>query len=67
MAKHLNATNIVSQRLTSGVLNSVINEMVEGDHPDNSTILGHIMQGNRCIQVQLVVIQDQSQFMEWIG
>lgn len=67
MAKHINATSIISQRLTSGVLNSIITEMVEGDHPDNSLILGHIMQGNRCVQVQLVVTQNKAQFMEWIG
>lgn len=67
MAKHTSAVQIAAARLTAPVLNSMINEMIEGDHPDNSVILSHIMQGNRCIQVQLIVTQDKAQFMEWIG
>lgn len=67
MKNKTTASAVIAHRLTGGALKSLVDEMVEGGHADNSYILGHIMQGNRCVQVQVIVTQDKTQFMEWLG
>lgn len=60
------AASIIANRAQSS-LPSMITELIENNHPDDSIILGYVKVGNRCIQVQLHITQEEDNFMEWIG
>lgn len=44
------------------IIEGLLAEMFEGDHPDNKVVLGTL--GENEIQIQLVVMRDKSQFLD---
>lgn len=49
------------------VIDNLLAEMLEGDHPDNSILLGTAFSGGIEIQIQLMVTKDIRQFIDDSG
>ncbi len=49
------------------VIDNLLAEMLEGDHPDNSILLGTVFSGGIEIQIQLMVTKDIRQFIDDSG
>jgi hypothetical protein len=45
-------------------VDQLIEEMLEGDHPDNSILLGKVSSGSDDIQIQLIVTRNQFDFLD---
>jgi len=45
-------------------IESLLTEMLEGDHPDNEVLLGTLLSGKDTIQVQLKITRNPADFMD---
>lgn len=48
-------------------IESLIADMLEGDHQDNRVLLGSVFDGAKEIQIQLVVTQNPRDFLDECG
>lgn len=46
---------------------ALIEDMLDGDYPDNHVLLGEILMGNKVVQIQLKATQDEKQFLDEVG
>ena len=47
-----------------GYIETLLVEMLEGNHPDNEVLLGTLLSGNEPIQIQLKVTRKPEDFMD---
>ncbi|MDH5880396.1 hypothetical protein L8S15_14970 [Vibrio sp. S/42/10] len=45
-------------------IETLLVEMLQGDHPDNEVLLGTLLSGNESIQVQLKITRNPVDFMD---
>ncbi|MEQ6344928.1 MULTISPECIES: hypothetical protein [Vibrio] len=45
-------------------IETLLIEMLEGDHPDNEVLLGTLLSGNSTIQVQLKITRNPEDFLD---
>jgi hypothetical protein len=48
-------------------IETIIADMLKGNHPDNKVLLGELLDGNTEIQVQLLVTTNKKQFIDEMG
>lgn len=48
-------------------IETIIADMLEGNHPDNKVLLGELLDGSTEIQVQLLVTVNKKQFIDEMG
>ncbi|EGU38040.1 MULTISPECIES: hypothetical protein [Vibrio] len=47
-----------------GYIETLLVEMLEGNHPDNEVLLGTLLSGNESIQIQLKITRKPEDFMD---
>lgn len=45
-------------------IETLLVEMLEGDHPDNEVLLGTLLSGDESIQVQLKITRNPNDFLD---
>ncbi|PML06253.1 hypothetical protein [Vibrio lentus] len=45
-------------------IETLLIEMLEGDHPDNEVLLGSLLSGDESIQVQLKITRNPEDFLD---
>ncbi|PMN08332.1 hypothetical protein BCT39_14410 [Vibrio lentus] len=48
----------------SDYIETLIIEMLQGDHPDNEVLLGTLLSGDESIQVQLKITRNPADFLD---